>query len=154
MGPSESFRRLRKKKIKMKKGQTSVEGIFVIGAVFLMFLFILGYGFNKRTDNQNAEKFVSQRDTCIKISNLITGAFINGNGTEIISNSEYEFDLLNNSRLIGIYSLKEKGFSSDYAEADVVFCSVPINQFPSRLVHAGEFKAKNVGDFVDVTYVI
>jgi len=135
----------------MKKGQTSVEGIFVIGAVFLMFLFILGYGFNKRVDNQNAEKFILQRDTCIKISNLIMGAFINGNGTEIISDSGYEFDLLNDSRLVGVYSLTEEGDPSDYAGADVVFCTVPIGAFSSGLIHAGEIKAKNVGDFVDVT---
>ncbi len=128
----------------MKKGQSSLEGIFVVGAIFIIFLFILGYGFERRVDLGNNENFISQRDNCLKISNLIMGVFINGNGTEVVSEVDYQFQGLPDSRLIEIKTQAMK---------NTIFCTVPINSFSNGEYVAGVIKLKNIGDFVLINNV-
>ncbi len=138
----------------MKKSQASIEGIFIVGAVFIMFLFLISYGFERGRDNKNTESFISERDNCLKISDLIMGVFINGNSTQVISKVDYEFNLLPDSRLIGIYHLTSKSDLSYYTNAKTVFCTIPINQFGpggGTVIHSGDIKLINTGDFVVVS---
>lgn len=125
----------------MRKSQTSVEGIFVVSSIFIMFLFILGYGFERRIDEKRAEGFVLERNECIKFSDLINGAFINGNGTEIISKINYNITTIPNSKLVFVKDKQE------------IFCTVPISLFSPVSLKIGNVKLKNIGDFVNITNV-
>ncbi|MEK6934654.1 MAG: hypothetical protein AABW46_02140 [Nanoarchaeota archaeon] len=120
----------------MKKAQIGLEAIFIIGIVLIIFFFILGYGFDKRNDIRNSERFILQQDECFKISNLIIGAFINGNGTEIRINLEYTANTLPNSRLININDKTD------------VTCTIPINAFSQTNLNSGNIRVYNQGDFV------
>ena len=56
---------------KMKTAQVSMEFLFAIGTIFIIFMFILAFTVTKKTEINQLEKVVIAKNECIKLSNLI-----------------------------------------------------------------------------------
>ena len=100
----------------MKRSQTSIEFIFAIGMVLLIFLFIMGVAFNKSIDVNRIKRTIETKDTCTKFSSAIMNAFLHGNGTRINLKLDYNATTFPNSRLVSV-------------DDDYVTCSIPIDQY-------------------------
>ena len=128
--------------IKMKKGQLSMEFMFVVGMLFIILIFLIGLSFNNRISLMKNERFVNLRSECLKLSTLIFGVYINGKGTMVQERLDYKATLFPNSRLIDV----------EVTDADVT-CTIPINAMSNVALDKGDILIVNVGDFVEVKNV-
>jgi len=122
----------------MKKGQAAMEWLFAIGAVFLIFLLLLGFSFDKRVEVIKTERFTNLRDECLKVSELIMSNFIGGNGTQIQSQLFYNVSIDPDNGLIIV------------GDKDIVTCTVPINQITEVILEEGLIILENRGDFINL----
>lgn len=97
----------------MKKAQISLEFVFAIGLILLIFLALLYFSFAKRAEVRLAEEILSDKEECNKLSNLLTMAFI--------TESDRTFELGKNAT-ISIKSQTVSAGGSDYP------CTLPINR--------------------------
>lgn len=61
--------------LKMTKGQASIEFIFAIGALILIFLILFYFVFERKVELNIAEGMLADKDDCNKIAGAITMAF-------------------------------------------------------------------------------
>ncbi|MBI4448043.1 hypothetical protein HY643_03615 [Candidatus Woesearchaeota archaeon] len=66
-----------------KNGQAAIEIIFTIGIIIFTFLLLAAFTFERKIEVQNFAKGAEVKKDCFKLTNLIVGAFINGEGTTI-----------------------------------------------------------------------
>src|SRR3989344_2401823 len=72
-----------------KYGQISIEFIFAVGAVLLIFLVILAFSFDKANDIRRFKRENELLDECNKISNaILTATIIGDKGSVIIETSK------------------------------------------------------------------
>lgn len=67
----------------MAKSQATIEIIFAIATIIIIFILLGAFTYNRKIDVQNFDKTTSAKKVCFKLSNLIIGAFINGEGTTL-----------------------------------------------------------------------
>ena len=60
----------------MKKAQASIEFMFAIGALILIFLIVFYFVFERRIELNNSEDILADKDECHKLAGMITMAFI------------------------------------------------------------------------------
>lgn len=102
------------KKTKLKKSQVSIEMLFAIGTILLLFTVVLIVVIDKRTELRNTKNFLELRDDCLKISNTINEIFIDGDGTNIT------IKIKNNASV-------QENFLSVTDGKNEVYCTFPIN---------------------------
>ena len=122
----------------MKTAQASMEFLFAIGTIFFIFTFILAFTVAKKTEINQLEKIVITKNECIKLSNLIINAFINGNETSVESKLIFDSSVYPDSRLIGI-------------DNDFVTCTIPTNQISQvGSLTRGDILIENKNNFIVV----
>ncbi|MFH1065378.1 MAG: hypothetical protein V1734_02625 [Nanoarchaeota archaeon] len=62
----------------MKKAQASIEFMFAIGALIMLFLIVFYFVFERRVELNNAENILADKDECHKLAGIITMAFVSG----------------------------------------------------------------------------
>ncbi len=99
----------------MKRGQVGFEIMIAIGVLTLIFIALSKMSIDKKTEFKNLEEALDRRDTCLKVSNLITSTYSAGDGTITNMSTKYVVsiysdgiitigDSLNKSRLeLGYY---------------------------------------------------
>ena len=92
----------------MRKAQVSMELIIMISILLIMFISISIYSFNKKNEIKATEDYLDRKDNCLKISNLISETYIGGDGTNVVTKSEYNLSI--DSPLL----IDEKGVSCRY----------------------------------------
>ncbi|MFH1592349.1 MAG: hypothetical protein ABIB47_03205 [Candidatus Woesearchaeota archaeon] len=122
----------------MKKAQISIEWLFAIGTLFLVFLLVLGFSFDKKIEVMKTEKYIGLRGECLKLSEIIVSTFLSGNGTEIQTQISYNASIDPNNQLITI------------EDVDLVTCTIPINRTSNVDLEEGLVILSNVGDYVDL----
>lgn len=88
----------------MKKGQASIEFIFAIGALILIFLIMFYFVFERRMELNIAEDMLSDKDDCNKIAGAITMAFS--------SKSSHTFKINSNATVSALSRVVEAGESN------------------------------------------
>lgn len=84
----------------MKKAQISSEFLFTAGIIVFIFLIILGFSIERRLEIGKTESELNKRNECFKISNLITSAFINGEGSSINTKINHDVSIISQSKII------------------------------------------------------
>ena len=67
--------------MKAKKGQISIEVIYSIGVMLIIFLILTGVSFSWRLQFMHTDEYIDQRNQCFKIADYISGVAIGGHGT-------------------------------------------------------------------------
>lgn len=107
--------------MRIKKGQVSTEFLIIIGVVLLIFTVISFFSLSRRTDVREMEAYMGANSECLRFSNLVSAAYVNGDGTEIKAKTNYLISFYNYS-VIGIESVsnittvKEEASCTFYAK--------------------------------------
>ena len=67
--------------MKAKKGQISIEVIYSVGVMLIIFLILTGVSFSWRLQFMHTDQYIDQRDQCFKIADYISGVAVGGHGT-------------------------------------------------------------------------
>lgn len=79
----------------MRKGQISINFLFAIAIVLILFIITIGITFDKRTEIKNTRDQLDKMNLCLLISDSISKIYIGGDGTRITLNSYYTINLKN-----------------------------------------------------------
>ena len=122
----------------IKKAQVSIELLSVVGFLFLVFLIIFGIIYEKRIDVIKTEDYIKERTECIKLSNLITEAYLHEEGIIIKNKINFNASINPNLNLISINDKTE------------IFCTLFISNVSNVSLVKGDIKIENKDRFVDV----
>lgn len=84
----------------MPRAQVTIEFMFVIGAILLIFLIIVSFTFEKRIDLREKEAFINKRTECLRISDLISSIFAAGPGAQADLKTDYLITVFNNTLMM------------------------------------------------------
>lgn len=125
----------------MKRGQVSTEFLIIVGVILLIFVTILFFSLSRRADVRETETYLGANSECLKFSNLISAAYVGGDGTEIKTKTNYLISFYNYSA-ISVKSLEEE-------KASCVFYA----KIPSYHNLSGDILIKNVGNEIIIENV-
>ncbi len=113
--------------------------MFSIGAIFLIFLMMLGFSIDKAIEVTNTEKFTALRNECLKLAGVVMNVFLNGHNAEIFTSISYNASVDPGNRLITMVGDR------------VVTCPIHINQTANVNLASGVVILKNIGNFVNIS---
>ncbi len=62
-------------------GQISIEVMYSVGVMVIVFMILLGISFTRRGEVTKLEDYLNKRNECLRIANFITGVNNGGQGT-------------------------------------------------------------------------
>ncbi len=80
-----------------KRGQVSIEIMFSIGVILLLYITIVYFVFEKRSELQDTESFLDKRSECFKVAEAIIAVNDAGPGTRLILDLKYPIIINNNT---------------------------------------------------------
>ena len=83
----------------MKKSQISLEFMFTIAAIILMFLVVLIFSFEKNTEITNTKTYLAQQSECFRFSNFISSVYIGGEGTKVELKTDHNIQVYPNNMI-------------------------------------------------------
>lgn len=113
----------------MKKAQTSVEFIFAIGVMIIIFLLILYFTFERKIELNETERILADKEECNKLANMITMTYL--------TKSNHTFELGKNATINTISQSISVG-ESNYP------CTFPINNTSNPEGEVFDLSAGNV----------
>ena len=84
-----------------KKSQASVEFLLAVGFILVIFFFLLWLISERRAELRATEQRIAERGLCLKISNLINSIFLNGDGSRIDIETDYQAQISNRTIIVG-----------------------------------------------------
>ena len=126
---------------KMKKGQVSMEAVAAIGLLFLVLLILISVVIEKRIEIFKAERFIEGRTECIKLSNLISEAYVQGEGIIINEKIRFNASIIPESRLISVKNQEE------------IFCTSPVFNMSKIDLIKGNIKIRNINKTIIIENV-
>ncbi len=84
-------------KITQSKSQASIEFVLIIGILFLIFIAILAFSIGIQQNTNKARGNFKKTKECFRISRLISAVYTGGDGTEIITKTDYLITVFNTS---------------------------------------------------------
>lgn len=115
--------------------------MFAIGMIFLIFLIMYGFRFNRNIELSESEIEINKMNTCLLVSSLMTSAFIGGNGVIINETIDYEVNIT------------EEGYYKELIVANNSYCLGAIHYAQNGNLHKGRIKIKNQNNYVDIENV-
>ena len=88
-----------------RKAQISIEFLFALGIILLLFLILFSFWFGKNVEVKKTGDYLDKKNECSRVASLLSSAFIGGDGTKIKVSSIYYITIYNNS--VGIRFLKD-----------------------------------------------
>ncbi len=76
----------------MRKGQISIEIMYAVGVMIIIFILLTGISFNRRYELIKLDDFLNKKNECLRISDSVTGIQASGNSTISIVNIKYYTD--------------------------------------------------------------
>lgn len=139
----------REHKMKMfKKSQISVELLYAVGVIILVFLLLVGITFNYRQDIRRSDEFLTMRGECFEVSDTIASVSAAGMNTERIITIDNRVKILDDGRiLVGGADLTSLDF--DNAKAICTYTGTIAEIELSR----GDYNFLNTGVIVQVINV-
>ena len=83
----------------VKKGQVSTEFLIIVGVILVIFTVMLLFSLGRRTDVRETETYLGANSECLKFSNLISAAYVGGDGIEIKTKTKYLISFFNYSMI-------------------------------------------------------
>lgn len=84
-----------------KKSQVSIEFLIAIGFILVIFILLLWLINDRRVEIRKTEQYMEERNLCLKISNLINGVFLNGDGNRVDIEVDYQVQVSNRTMYVG-----------------------------------------------------
>lgn len=84
-------------KITQSKSQASIEFVLIIGILFLIFIAILAFSIGIQQNTNKVRGDFKKTKECFRISRLISAVYTGGDGTEIITKTDYQITVFNTS---------------------------------------------------------
>ena len=136
-----------------KKAQVSIETIFSVIVLIMIFAFSIIYSVYARESNNNARETLEVQGICWKISNFITEVFASGDGIYVNTflNNMHTFEVFPSSKFISV--------TSDLTGAQAV-CTIQTNRVSNvgssvpasfRLANTTSLHLTNVNGLVVIT---
>jgi len=85
----------------MKKSQASVEFLIATGFILVIFIFLLWFIAERNDDLKKTGQYLDEKNLCLKLSNNINGALVNGDGARIDMPISYKIQVSNRSLYVG-----------------------------------------------------
>jgi len=130
--------------MKATKAQASIEILFGIGMIGLIFIALIFAYFDRKSALDNLDIDVKLMDTCFSVSNAINSAFINGEQTNITINSDFDITINGPYKTVSVVEGEE-----------IVNCNILVYNNTINLAGAnyftiskGAIKVLKSGDFV------
>ena len=117
----------------MKKGQYSLEFLFVVGITFLLFIGLLILYLDKNSEVKTTSKSFNAQSDCNKISNLLVYSYITE--SKITTSIKNSFSLYNKTQTISI---------------DPITCSISFASFVSGNFTSGTTTFEMLGGSIHV----
>ncbi len=129
------------------KSQVSLEFLFTVGIVLLIFIILVGFNIERKTDVNNLKNYVYLKSECFKLSNSITNAYISGDGFNLTAEIKYDASVFAENKALNI----------NYDGVDV-YCSFPVagitNSTASQFdIRKGEVNIQNLNESIIIKNV-
>lgn len=99
------------------KSQVSLEFLFTIGIVLLVFILLVMFNFERQVDVSNLNSYVYLKSECFKLSSSITNAYVAGQGVNLTARIDYDAYIFAEDMTI------------NFRENDIdVYCSFPLSR--------------------------
>lgn len=76
--------------MKMRKAQGSFEILMAIGLMIFIFIILIYFSYDRRSELYGIEQVVNEKSECHKLSDVITSTFVSGVGTNITLKLDYD----------------------------------------------------------------
>ncbi len=86
-----------------KRGQISTEFLFSIAIIFLIFLFILFFTYEKSRDTNEKNIELKLRNECIKFSNIVSDVYSSNSGTLVNTKTTHNVSIFDDKRIVVKY---------------------------------------------------
>lgn len=125
-----------------KKGQISIEFLFSIGIVLVIFIMLIFLSFEKTKEVRGIEKILDKKAECIRMANMISGVFSLGPGAEKTSYTDYRIYARNNT----VLEVQRDGHTQ---LEPPVQCRFSANIYDKNFT--GTFKVSNVNNIIVIS---
>ena len=127
----------------MKKGQISVEVMYSVGIMIIIFIILSGISFNRKMEIIKLDDFLNKKNECLHLSDVITGVHASGDRTTAIVNIKYVTDVFNT----GAIEVKDATTTPTSVEASCTFHGSLIT--PSQTTNMqGFYRVKNSDGYI------
>jgi len=122
-----------------KEAQLSMETLFSITIIMVIFLVILFFSITKRGELIDTERFIEKRKECSAIANSITQINLLGDGSETKIVTLSNVSIYNTSMLISVTGKRETGY-----------CNIERMNIANYTNLTGNLTIKNINGRVDI----
>lgn len=129
--------------IKMGKSQVSVEFMFAVGIIFVIFLAISLFVIDRNYELGESEIELDKRNTCLLVSSLLSSAFVNGDGI-IIEQPISHNATINKTHVNGTYKA---------VDCDKGYNLLAIRDVRSIKLIKGTVRIENKDGYIDIENV-
>ena len=91
----------------MKKAQVSIEFVFVLASLMLLFILILITTNEKNVQNKQTSEFLAARNECFEIANAISMAHSNGEGFRVNISTYYNTSIYDSGLITVTFENKQ-----------------------------------------------
>ncbi len=135
------------KMIRKKKGQVSIEIMYSVGVLLIIFILLTVMTFNKKIDVEKTREIIDKRNDCNKISGSINRVLALGDGYNATFKTPHTFDVYM-TELIIVGDLEPSN-----TEVEII-CTFEGNLTKDYLGGSGKWKAINSGGQLHLEEVI
>src|SRR3989344_2156169 len=90
---------MRRKLYKPRRGQISIEIMYAVGVIIMIFLLLTGISFNRRGELRKMDDYLQKRNECLKVANTIASLTSSGFNTAAILSLHYPMSIFTNGRI-------------------------------------------------------
>lgn len=131
-----------------KRGQVSIEFMFSIGVILLLYIIIVFFVFEKNSELRDTESFIDKRTQCFKIAEAVSAVYDSGSGTEASINLKYPIvidgNLIQSTDIANVTTVKPK----------IAYVSYGVSRERTNLLSALQKKDPNYETYcTNISYV-
>lgn len=82
------------------RGQISIEVMYSVGVMMVIFLILNGISFSWRLSSQDTHEYLDKRNECWKIADYLTSTALVGDGTSAEFYARYDTDILDSGAVV------------------------------------------------------
>src|SRR3989344_3049599 len=90
---------MRRKLYKPRRGQISIEIMYAVGVIIMIFLLLTGISFNRRGELRKMDDYLQKRNECLKVANTIASLTSSGFNTAAILTLRYPMIIYTSGRI-------------------------------------------------------
>ena len=136
-----------------KKGQISMEVLYSIGVMLIIFLILTGISFQRRIDTLDTMEFLDKRTVCHAIADAVSSVSAAGSGTFISMYMRYDAQILKGAIVVGeiAAAANPDAVTANCAYSANVTTAAPPYAPPITLNQGTTHKIENIKGNVQIT---